>query len=921
MIIKRVRIKNFGKLKNRDIKLTEGINIIYGENEQGKSTLQGFIKTMLYGFSSTRTKDVKNNDRLRYSPWSGERMSGEILIDHEGREVVINRTFGSTKKEDGISVVDALTGKTIEKLKDYSPGNSLLELNSDAFEKTLNIKQLNSYISKSKEDDLLQRISNLKGSGEEGVSYDKALQDLQYEKKLIKNNRKSGSLDLAEIKLSQLYEKYHKYLRLSEENIESRLKLNTLLESRDQLKKEIKNLEIYKRHIKKSKLHKEYKQIVEYLKKSENLKEEKLQAQEKLITSEGMIDDLFIKNLEEEAFQYTKLRDDIFERQDELEDKKELYEDRLKRIEESYNGFIDTVEGFEGDVIKLSAENDSLYLNLKQQESINEELARLKEELRVYERGLGPILDSEEVYEEGQELIKSYQERLKELKEALEKSRDFPFKKLKAKKDKNLLTAGSLGIIGLALGIFGITMTTFSIGLKTVLIVIGAVSVLASFFIFYRTREVFNLLKEHKGTESYQIGLKKSIQNMEERLQELIKSLNLSSYEDFLKSLKIYSQGSKSINVLKIKIQDREENLKGKDFQKLKEDYEESSKKLRSILERSSSKSLEDFLLRLKEYKRLHMETELLKREIMHLEAALKGLWDNFKLKEEGLRERLNFIGLKDVSMDRLPFELSSLREKLKKLQEVEGELKAINATYEALLKERDIESIKEEVMELDVESLQEDYSNEEDIENKIRELNDEYLNTEKAIKDTENFLDNLFRGIPPLWQIEEELENTKEEISYFNRRLKVLDIAIENLEESYKEIQKSFGPILNKEVGRILKKVTNDKYNEVKISEEYAITLRDSEENLLFNGEYLSSGTFDQAYLSLRLAIIKLIFGEKQLPIILDDAFIQYDDERLKNTLNFLRDFAEDKQIIIFTCQNRELKLLEDSKINKIIL
>ena len=90
-------------------------------------------------------------------------------------------------------------------------------------------------------------------------------------------------------------------------------------------------------------------------------------------------------------------------------------------------------------------------------------------------------------------------------------------------------------------------------------------------------------------------------------------------------------------------------------------------------------------------------------------------------------------------------------------------------------------------------------------------------------------------------------------------------------------------------------------------------------------HGEYincnrLSIGTIDELYLSLRLSIISEISKEK-MPIILDEAFAYYDNERLENILKFINENYKNNQIIIFTCTNRESKILEklDIKFNLI--
>ncbi|MGM9974279.1 MAG: AAA family ATPase [Clostridiaceae bacterium] len=917
MIIKGLKIKAFGGLKDRELELKSGMNVVYGENERGKSTLQTFIKVMLYGFSSSRSKDIKNNDRLKYSPWTGERPSGELHISHEGKEIIIQRTFGNTKKEDNIVVLDSLTGKKLEEYKNYSPGEYFLELSGEAFEKTLSIKQLNTYIASSKEDDLLQRIANLKSSGEENVSIHKAIEDLQFEKKLIRNNRKAGRLDAAENKLSKLYEEYHKTIRLSEENIDSKEKLNRLIDKREELKKELADLELYKKYIKKSKLHKEYKEIVEYLKKSESLEEEKNQAEEFLHTSQGMVDELFLTSLEEELGSCERSRESILEKQQELQNKKEIYEEKEQILQNTFRGYLQE-DYKEEEILSLIADHKAEEYKAKEQESALKELSALKNELSAYGKAYEPFITTPEAFEEGRLLLQNYEEKLLELKSVLEANSEEKGRGSKENLNKKIITSVSLAIIVLLLflGAFNVNGS-----LRLPLLIIGVLGSIGSGYTLYRTYLLWKEVKGLKDKTLNQEALKKTIHDIEEKLIALMESLKFSSLEDFFMGIKRYSLLAKNVEVLKIKIQDREDKLNNPEYREIKKKLEYTDKTLKDILSNTESESLEDFLLRLKEYKSINLEVKLLQRDIFSLEKDIERLWDNYKNREEQLRRRVQPLGLRDVPIDRLTIEIERLKEKYKKLKEVEGELKAINTTYSALLKERDIESIKEEISHLDIDSHQEIYSTEEEIEERIRVLNNSYLNNEKEIKDTENLLDNLFKDIDPLWRIEEELELTKEEIALLNRRMRVLDIAIYNLQESYNQVQKSYAPTINREVGELLARITGNKYYEVKVSEEYSLTLRDNERDTLFNGDFLSSGTFDQAYLALRLAMIMLIFPDKELPIILDDAFVQYDDERLKSTLSVLSEIAKSKQIIIFTCQRREVDYLKDSNVNLINL
>ena len=92
-------------------------------------------------------------------------------------------------------------------------------------------------------------------------------------------------------------------------------------------------------------------------------------------------------------------------------------------------------------------------------------------------------------------------------------------------------------------------------------------------------------------------------------------------------------------------------------------------------------------------------------------------------------------------------------------------------------------------------------------------------------------------------------------------------------------------------------------------------------------NGNYilaknLSIGTIDQLYLSLRIGA-GMEISEEKLPIILDEAFAYWDQARLENILKYLNEEFKDRQIILFTCTNREKEALQKLGIefNRVIL
>ena len=137
----------------------------------------------------------------------------------------------------------------------------------------------------------------------------------------------------------------------------------------------------------------------------------------------------------------------------------------------------------------------------------------------------------------------------------------------------------------------------------------------------------------------------------------------------------------------------------------------------------------------------------------------------------------------------------------------------------------------------------------------------------------------------------------------------KIINLAKETLEESYDEIKKNITPKFTKELSNNIEMISDGKYKKANFNTDTGLTIEAE------NGEYiecnkLSIGTIDQLYLSLRLSATKEITKET-IPIILDESFAYFDNQRLENVIKYL-DSNYNNQIIIFTCTNREKEILD---------
>ena len=164
------------------------------------------------------------------------------------------------------------------------------------------------------------------------------------------------------------------------------------------------------------------------------------------------------------------------------------------------------------------------------------------------------------------------------------------------------------------------------------------------------------------------------------------------------------------------------------------------------------------------------------------------------------------------------------------------------------------------------------------------------------------------------LAEIVEELEELKQEREKLLNYNDTIENAKEVLKESYDELKNNVGPEFDKKLSYIVKKITNGKYDDVYIDINHNIKMK-TEHGEYVNLERFSTGTIEQVNLALRLAYIDTI-SKESLPIILDEAFAFYDDERLANIMRFLSEEYINRQVIIFTCSNREKKIIDEENI-----
>ena len=232
MKINYLKINGFGKLENKEIKMSENINLIYGNNEAGKSTLLKFIAGMFYGISKNKNKK-EFSDYERYKPWNKDEFSGKIIYQLDNNEQYeVFRDF--TKKN---PIIYNKNGEDISKHFniDKTKGNEFFyeqtQIDEETFFSTAMISQKQVVLDNNEQQTLTQKMANILSTGEENISYRKAMEKL---------NKKQ----LEEIGTERTNERPINIINSKIEEIKEEIKeINLEKERKNEVAENIKNIE------------------------------------------------------------------------------------------------------------------------------------------------------------------------------------------------------------------------------------------------------------------------------------------------------------------------------------------------------------------------------------------------------------------------------------------------------------------------------------------------------------------------------------------------------------------------------------------------------------------------------------------------------------------------------------------------------
>jgi len=157
------------------------------------------------------------------------------------------------------------------------------------------------------------------------------------------------------------------------------------------------------------------------------------------------------------------------------------------------------------------------------------------------------------------------------------------------------------------------------------------------------------------------------------------------------------------------------------------------------------------------------------------------------------------------------------------------------------------------------------------------------------------------------------QLQRLEERRAELQREYDAIAMAMEVLFVASSSLQTRFSPDLGQRTASIFTKLTKGKYNKVLLDQELHPSAQEEGAFVSHEAAFLSQGAADQLYLAVRLAICDMVLPrDRAVPIILDDALVNFDDERMAAALDYLLEASGRRQVLLFTCQRREADYLQ---------
>lgn len=924
MRIEQLNLTAFGRFHARSLRLQPGLNLIYGQNEAGKSTIQRFILGMLYGFKKRTQRRDYSEDLEKYRPWEGDDYRGSLVytLDRTGHSFRVERIFDPRREE--VRVYDAVTGADLtaqfptDRRKEILFAEEQFGLPEDVFRSTAWVGQMEiSRVEVGKE--LVARVANLQESGREDLSVRQALRILEDRMREIGSDRAPTR-------------PYARALRLLEEK---RAELDRALQVRDQTmgwEAELAEVRAVLGEIDRelAELYRRFDWAL--LREAEaRLNRVRRAAQSARAARERA------ESISGYATFPVHLSERIQRIQAEARSARlsaERQQGVLRDLSARTIALQEQLEGWSG-MAAIGAEVAAVLSAIShlgraasdQLPALRQEAERLRESLARVDEAMEPLRGAAGTGEQALARVESFEKELAGLRHQLDQLNADGLRAEVSRLERELSRRSGwawlgLGLLGAAAataiwfwgGAWGLPENLFwpSVGGAGALAALG----LALF------------LAVRLGARRFYTELDEVRHDLQAEMQQTSQIHERMLFLDRERERILSGVGAVTAGEVRNRVLRYEQLLARREGQQLRLDavnaeiarIQGSSAERREQLLRRAAEALgvpeaelqaeSDPMARFQAaYEAYRVQRDELSS--LHREQAEVARREREARKEEEDRlEELRAVLAEAGVESQEAFEAACRRRE--EWQAAISEAEALGRTVEALLAgeteealERYVEHLRAGVDENDSPAPGESAQLQAEarrLEARRAELNarasDLAARTETALADLADIAD-----------LRREIDALEAELRAYNEELSALELARSTITAVAGEIHREFAPRLNRAMAGVVSALTGGKYRNVRIDESMVIrTITDAERTV--DLLRLSGGTIDQFYFGLRVALLDLLTeGQEPIPLLLDDPFVQYDRHRHRAAMEYLAALSQSRQIIMMTCHQRELR------------
>ncbi len=899
MHLQKTTIQGFGKLIDLSFEFHPRINLFFGPNEAGKSTLQQAILYLLFGFhQSSRATKQENLLRDRFKPWQGAAYGGQLWYElQDSRSFQVDRNFDGENMS--TSLFDVLTGEEITTQFAAARHGKIdfqdqhLGMERDLFEATAFVRQAE-VRSIAGDEHLMNGVVGILDSGPKDTSAADAVKRLQ------KRIQDIGSDRATKKELPKLRQQRRSLQEEYEHQLQVRAELKDKILEKRKLE-ELVGLENLKEI--------ELKYMI--LTRSIDNTEKQLSELGKYRREVDRVDRAIREMGQAEAFQ-DELREPIMRRrqnrasyEEQLNEKNQAIEeldDQIAKIEEK----IRPLERFEQ--IRESMPYPDYKALSRQWLEKNEEVKAAQsildgEEVDLLRQGvdLNSLKELQNLQPAELSTMNELVQQQSQLEADIERL-EYGFQKIEMQTwaKRWIRNAMLISTPAASLAVFLISyFVQFSPGFP---IAAGLLGLGGIIYQFYR-RARKKIAKQSAELESELNEIHQKSESASRELHGHFKKYNVSSLNELVTR---QMQFKKYLDL----VASRDRALTGRerlDFQLLK------YLQLIGIRE-IKPEDLEQITRDYSRFYEIHMDLQIRLQTRHRLQKELNSLIGRIADNDSALAELLSQADLDGTHLPEAEEEFDKRYEEKKRLNSLKRENEKFQSAVDGILATKTEDEIREELSELlgrreklasfpdigdkssrrTLPSLQEEFE----------VLNNGRQEHERELSALETEIETILEQHRPQAEVEEELAQVEAEASRLEEFRSSLELASDILQQVANQYHRSVVPELNESLSKGMKSVTSGKYEQVHINPtDFSINLLLPETGTLGSADILSLGTQDQLYLLLRVGLSRLVSENGEpIPLILDDPFVHFDQARLANMLSFLKKFSRENQVLLFT-------------------